>query len=163
MISLIYASDAQGLIGRDNDLPWRLPADLRHFKRTTMGKPLVMGRKTHESIGRPLPGRLNIVVTRQLDYDAPGCTVVHSIDAAREAAAGAEEVMVIGGADIYRLFLPVADRLYHTEVDGTFDGDVFFPDFDRSEWTEVSREAHAADDRNPTAYAFVVWERRPPA
>jgi dihydrofolate reductase len=160
MISLIYASDEQGLIGRDNDLPWRLPADLRHFKRTTMGKPLIMGRKTHESIGRPLPGRLNIVVTRQVDYTAPGCTVVHSIDAAREAAADAEEVMVIGGADIYRLFLPVADRLYHTEVHETFDGDVFFPDVDRSAWVEVSRDAHPADDRNPYAYTFVVLDRR---
>lgn len=160
MIALIYASDTRGLIGRDNDLPWRLPADLRHFKRTTMGKPLIMGRKTHESIGRALPGRLNIVVTRQRDYLAEGCTVVHSVDAARAAAHDAEELMVIGGAEIYRLFLPAADRIYHTEIQGEFEGDTYFPAFDRSEWTEASRVRHAADERNAHAYAFVILERR---
>ncbi len=158
-IALIAALDRNGLIGRDNDLPWRLPADLQHFKRMTMGKPILMGRLTWESLGRPLPGRHNIVLTRDQDYQAEGATVVDSTDAALAAAGEAEEAMVIGGAAFYRAMLPHAERLYLTRIDAEFDGDAWFPEFDPAAWRETARETHALDERNAYPYAFVTLER----
>jgi dihydrofolate reductase len=158
-ISIIVAMAANRVIGCDNRLPWHLPADLAHFKAITMGKPIVMGRKTWESIGRPLPGRTNIVITRDRGYQAPGCVVVHSIEAALEAARGQDEVMIIGGAEFYRQVLPQADTLYLTCVAGEFAGDTFFPVLADGEWREVACEAHAADEKNPHAYRFITLER----
>jgi dihydrofolate reductase len=159
-IALIAALADNRVIGYKNRLPWRLSADLQHFKRVTMGKPVVMGRKTWESIGRPLPGRTNIVVTRDTGLRAEGCVVVHSVQQALEVAAGADEVMVMGGADLYAQVLPRADRLYLTEVAADVEGDVRFPDIDPNDWVEVQRERHPADENNEYDYTFVVLDRR---
>ena len=158
-ISVIVAMADNGVIGNQNRLPWHLPADLKHFKATTMGKPIIMGRKTWESIGRPLPGRTNIVVTRDPDYVADGCVVVHGIDAALAAAADDDEVMVIGGAEFYRQVLPQASTLYLTLVHDSFEGDAFFPELDGREWRELTREDFEPDDNNTHAYSFVRLER----
>ncbi|ROR34659.1 dihydrofolate reductase [Inmirania thermothiophila] len=160
VLSLIAAIDEGGLIGRGNALPWRLPADLRHFRAVTWGKPVVMGRRTFESIGRPLPGRRNIVVTRDPDWRAAGCERAASPEAALALAAGAREVMVIGGAALYRHFLPRADRLYLTRIHHRFEGDAWFPPIDPAQWVEVAREDHAPDADNPWPYSFLVLERR---
>lgn len=157
-LSLIWAMAHRGVIGRHNTLPWRLPADLRYFRQVTTGHPVIMGRKNYEDIGKPLPGRTNIVVTRQQGYRAPGCTVVHSIEAALETARAQEEIFVIGGADIYRQTLPAAGRLYITEIDADIEGDTFFPAFDRRLWREVRSQRHAADALNPHPYRFVLME-----
>jgi len=159
-VSLIVAMDRNGVIGAGGRLPWRLPADLKRFKAITMGKPIVMGRKTHESIGRPLPGRENIVVTRDPDFRAPGCTVVHSVEAALDHCRGAEEVMIMGGAELYRQLLPRADRIYLTHVQAEVPGDTRFPDWQRGEWKEVSREDHPADGQNEHPYGFVILDRK---
>ncbi|HYQ71818.1 MAG TPA: dihydrofolate reductase [Gammaproteobacteria bacterium] len=159
-ISIIVAMAANGVIGRDNGLPWHLPADLQHFKRITMGKPILMGRRTWESIGRPLPGRTSIVVTRDTGYAAPGCIVVHSVEAGLQAAeACADEVMVIGGAECYRQVLPLTDTLYLTRIHADFEGDTFFPVLDESEWREVGRSDCAPDEKNPYPYSFIRLER----
>ena len=158
-ISLIAAMAENHVIGRNNQLPWRLPADLKRFKALTMGKPIVMGRKTWESLGRPLPGRTNIVITRDIGYQAEGCVVVHSIDQALEVAAGSDEVMVIGGAKLYQQMLDRADRLYLTLVKSDVEGDTWFPEFDLTQWHEVQREAHSRDDKNEFDYEFVLLER----
>ncbi len=147
------------VIGKTNALPWYLPADLKHFRDLTRGKPIIMGRKTFEAIGKPLPDRLNIIITHEADFKKEGCIVVHSPEEAIAAAENAEEVMVIGGGTIYKLFLPKADRLYLTEIDHEFDGDIFFPEFDRSEWCEISREPHEPDEKNPYRYTFLTLER----
>lgn len=158
-LSVIVAMAEDRAIGRDNDMPWHLPADLKYFKATTMGKPIVMGRKTYESIGRPLPGRRNIVVTRNADWSAEGVDVVPSLQAAKEAIADADEAMIIGGAQIYGQCLDVADKLYVTEIAITVpDADAWFPAFNKADWREVSREEHPAEDGKP-AYAFVVYGR----
>ena len=158
-ISIIVAMATNRVIGHENRLPWHLPADLQHFKRITMGKPILMGRKTWESIGRPLPGRTNIVITRDVSYSADGCVVVHSLDAALEAARDNDEIMVIGGAEFYRQVLPRASTLYLTLVDGEFEGDAFFPEIDENEWLEVERSDHGQDEKNPHAYSFIRLER----
>ena len=158
-LSLIAAMDRNRLIGNGNDLPWRLPADLQHFKRVTLGKPVIMGRLTHESIGKPLPGRRNIVITRDTDYRAAGCEVVTSIAAALAAVGDCEEAMVIGGATLYDQMLPHADRLYLTFVEAELEGDAWFPEWHDTEWREVSRADHESDERNPYAYRFSVLER----
>ncbi len=158
-ISLIVAASANGVIGAGGELPWHLPDDFRFFKEVTMGKPIVMGRRTWESIGRPLPGRQNIVITRQSGFEAPGASVVDSPEAAVEAAGEAEEVMIIGGGEIYRRFLPLADRVYLTRVDADIDGDTFFPDLEEGEWTVESREPHDADERHAYAFEFRVYGR----
>ncbi|QFT56660.1 dihydrofolate reductase [Microbulbifer sp. THAF38] len=163
-IALIAAVARNGAIGRDNELPWRLSGDLQFFKRTTMGKPVVMGRKTFESIGRPLPGRANIVITRNPDWRAEGVEVVSTLEAGLELAdkhaqeAGASELMVIGGAQIYRLSMPLAARLYVTEVDAEVAGDAFFPEVDDS-WVEVARECYPASEKNEYNYALVRYDR----
>lgn len=150
---------ANRVIGLDGALPWRLPADLRHFKRVTLRKPVVMGRKTWESLHvRPLPGRQNIVLTRNSSFKGDQALVVHSLDEALDVAAVEAEVMVIGGEEIYRLALPRADRIYLTEVHKSFEGDAQFPEFDPDEWREVRRENHRAEPPAP-AYSFVVLER----
>lgn len=151
--------DANGVIGRDNELPWHLPADLQHFKKTTMGKPILMGRKTYESIGRPLPGRTNIVITRDSRYQAAGCVVVNSIDAAMEAAGEQDEIMVIGGAEFYRQVLPHANTIYLTRIHATFDGDTAFPELKDADWREVERSDQAADEKNPHDYSFIRLDR----
>lgn len=158
-ITLIAAVARNGVIGRENTLPWRLKADLAHFKRSTLGHPIVMGRKTWESLGRPLPGRRNLVVTRNARYVAEGAEVFTDPQAAI-AAAGADTVYVIGGAELYRQLLDQADRLVLTEVAADVEGDAHFPGFDRSAFEEVAREAHTADTDNEHDYAFVEYRRR---
>lgn len=158
-INLIVAMDRAGVIGNDGALPWHLCDDLRRFKAITMGKPLVMGRRTYESIGRPLPGRKNIVVTRRPDYQAPGCVIADSFDDALTKAGGADEIMVIGGATLYRDTLDRAQRIYLTEVHAEVDGDVRFPEFERARWREINRENHPADDKHVHAFSWVVLER----
>ncbi|NVJ98618.1 MAG: dihydrofolate reductase [Alphaproteobacteria bacterium] len=159
-LSLIVAMAKDRAIGRDNDLPWHLPADLKYFKAVTMGKPIVMGRKTYESIGRPLPGRRNIVITRNENWQADGVDVVSSLAEAKALAEQHDEAMIIGGAQIYGQALEYVDRLYITEVDLTVpDADAHFPEFGAMGWQETSREHHVADGDKP-AYAFVVYERR---
>lgn len=169
MLSIIIAFAQNRVMGRDNQMPWHLPNDLQYFKKMTMGKPMIMGRKTYESIGRPLPGRPHIIVTRDANYQPPNANdkvqVVTSFDAAVEAAnalleeLGTEEIMVIGGAEICKFALPVADRFYLTEVHAVVEGDILFPEFDRSQWQETSRENHAASEGNPYDYSFTVLER----
>jgi dihydrofolate reductase len=159
-ISLIVAMAKHRLIGRDNRLPWRLPADLAHFKRVTMGKPMVMGRKTWESLPGLLPGRRHIVLTRDQSYRAESCTLVHTVDEALAAAGQVPEVMVVGGGTLYKEMLPRADRLYLTLVEAEIEGDTHFPEIDWEAWREVSRESHPADARNPYPYTFLVLERR---
>jgi dihydrofolate reductase len=158
-LELVVAVARNGVIGRDNGLPWRLPDDLRHFKRTTIGRPVLMGRRTWQSLGKPLPERLNLVLTRDPAFAAPGATVVHTLDAARAAAGAAEALMVIGGADLYRQVLTDAAVLHLTEVHADVDGDVRFPDFDRGRWRETWREEHPADERHALPFAFVRLER----
>ncbi|MBT2969023.1 MAG: dihydrofolate reductase [gamma proteobacterium symbiont of Ctena orbiculata] len=162
LISLIAAVANNGVIGVDNSLPWRLPADLKHFKALTMGKPIVMGRRTWESLPGVLPGRRHIVVSRNRDYRAEGCELVHSVDEALQLAGDAAEIMIVGGGGLYRQMLPRADRLYLTLVEADVEGDAYFPEIDWSQWHEVSRETHAADDRNLFAYSFVILNRISP-
>ena len=159
-VTLVVAVADSGVIGRDNALPWHLPDDLKHFKRITLGKPVVMGRKTFESIGKPLPGRHNIVVTRDANYRREGVTVVHSVDGALRAAEGAEEVMVIGGSDLFRLFMWTARRVHLTRVRGDIAGDVHWTPLDETEWRRSAAEEHAADERHAYAMTFEVWEKR---
>ena len=155
MISLVVAMSDNGVIGVDNRLPWHLSADLRRFKSITMGKPIIMGRRTHESIGRPLPGRLNIVVSRDPGFRVDGCVVSASTEAALEAAGDVPEVMVIGGEALYRAFLHRAGQVYLTRVHAQFAGDTFFTELDRQHWEEVERDDFAPDERNPYPYSFV--------
>ena len=158
-LTLIAALARNRVIGRDNRLPWHLPADLRFFKQSTLGKPLLMGRRTWESIGRPLPGRRMIVLSRDRDYRAPGCVVVHSLDAALDVAGAVPELMVIGGAELYRQTLPRAQRLCLTRVEAEVPGDTWFPDWDAGEWQLVADEAHPADAAHAWPYRFQHWVR----
>ena len=160
LVTLIVAVADSGTIGRDNALPWHLPDDLRHFKRVTLGKPVVMGRKTYESIGKPLPGRQNIVVTRDANYRREGVTVVHDPVEALQVSGEAPEIMVIGGAELFRSCLPRAGRVHLTRVHGDIPGDVHWPALDGREWRLVGSEAHPADGRHAYAMTFEVWERR---
>jgi dihydrofolate reductase len=163
IISIIVAAAANDVIGRQNDLPWRLSADLQQFKRLTMGHAVVMGRKTYESIGRPLPGRRMIVITRQPNYAADGVEVVSSLPAALELAErqGETDLFIIGGAEIFAHFLPRVNRLYWTRVHANVDGDVRFPAFDRREWRLVESTRHEADAKNEHPYSFELYERVP--
>ena len=156
-LSLIAAVARNGAIGKGNALLWRLPEDLKFFKRTTLGCPVIMGRKTWDSIGRPLPGRRNIVITRNSDWRAEGAEVFHDLDSALVATTEESKVFIIGGGELYAQALPLADELVITEVDADFEGDTFFPVWDRGAFTEVSRESHTADAG--WAYHFVVWRR----
>lgn len=159
-VTLIVATDRQGGIGLGGGLPWRLPDDLRRFKALTLGKPVVMGRRTWDSIGRPLPGRLNIVVSRDPRRAIEGATVAATLEAALAAAGNVPEVCVIGGAEIYRLALPLADRVELTEVHANVGADTYFPPLDSAEWEEVAREDRAADERHAHPMSFVTLRRR---
>ncbi|MFM8445194.1 MAG: dihydrofolate reductase [Methylococcus sp.] len=158
-ISLIVAMAENRVIGVDNRMPWHLSADLQRFRRITLGKPMLMGRRTHQSIGRPLPGRRNIVLTADPGFVAAGCEVVHSLDAALAAAEDADELMVIGGASLYRELLPHAGRIYLTLIHRVFDGDTFFPEVDWTEWREVARQAVLDDRDSGLPYSFIDYER----
>lgn len=160
MISLVAALGRNRVIGAGNALPWNMPADMAHFRALTRDKPVVMGRKTYESIGHPLPHRTNIIITRDSTYRAAGCIVVHDADAAVAASGDVPEIMVIGGGEIYALFLPRAHRMYLTLIDADFDGDARFPEFTADEWQETARAAHPADAANPYPYAFITLERK---
>jgi len=158
-LSLIVAMDENRLIGNDNQLPWHLPADLAFFKRTTMGKPIIMGRKTFESIGKALPGRRNIVITRDPDFTASGCEIVNSIDAALHCCAADEEVMLIGGASLYQQTIDQATRMYITRIHHRFEGDTWFPEFEHGDWKIENQEDFDADQSNAPAYSFVKFVR----
>jgi dihydrofolate reductase len=160
LVSIIAAMDRNRLIGNENQLPWHLPADLAHFKQVTMGKPIIMGRKTYESIGRPLPGRTNIVLTRSSDFNAEGVLTANTLEQALNQVSAEDEVMIIGGSTIYELTLPRADRLYLTYVENSFEGDAWFPDFDLEQWHIVASEEHSADEKNSSAYRFVTYARK---
>lgn len=159
MISIIAALAENRVIGINNTLPWRLPNDLKHFRRLTTGHAIIMGRKNYESIGKPLPERTNIIITRNRDYRADGCLIAHSLDEALTLAKNDPEIFVIGGAEIYSTALARADRLYLTRVHATIAGDTYFPEFDETEWRESACERHAADERHAFDYSFVVFER----
>lgn len=159
LISIITAMDNNQLIGKDNGLPWKIPADLQFFKKVTMSKPIIMGRKTFESIGRPLPGRKNIIITRDESYVAEGCDVVYSIEDAIRLAGDVEEVMVIGGANIYQQFMERCDHLYLSRVLGEFEGDAWFPEIEFNDWRLIEKEDHKADEKNECDYSFQVYER----
>ena len=158
-ISLIAAMADNGVIGIENRLPWCLPADMKWFRDNTMGKPIVMGRKTFDSIGKALPGRTNIVVTRDTSFKADNCLVTHDFEEAVSAAGEVDELMVIGGASFYEQTLPRADRLYLTLVHASIEGDAWFPKVDFSQWNEVSRKDCSSDAKNPFEHSFVVFER----
>lgn len=159
IISLIAAMGRNHVIGNKNTLPWRLPADLKHFRATTWGKPLIMGRATMESIGMPLSDRINIVLTQNENFFHPGYIVVHSLEDAIRVAGHHEEVMVIGGASIFQQFLPYATRMYLTFIDEHFDGDTEFPKFDGHEWKELERQEYSPDEKNPYHYTFVTLQK----
>ncbi len=160
-LSLIVAMDRNRLIGADNGLPWHLPADLKHFRRLTMGKPMIMGRLTAESIGRALPGRENIVITRAPEkFAIPGMTAVGDLEAALSLCAACDEVMLIGGASLYEQTLALAERLYLTRIEASFDGDTYFPELIDADWRLVGNEAHQADADNRYDYVFETWQRR---
>lgn len=158
-VSIIVAMARNRVIGRDNAMPWHLPAELKYFKRVTMGKPIIMGRKTYGSIGRPLPGRHNIVVTRDRGYALAGVTVVHGLQEALAAAGEVDEAVIIGGAELYRQALPVADRLYLTEIEAETEGDTWFPEIRQGDWREVSRERRSKDQNNPFDLTWIVLDR----
>jgi len=159
-LSMIAAMGKNRVIGKDNNMPWHLPADLQHFKKTTLGSPIIMGRKTYDSIGRPLPGRLNIILSRNPNLVVEGCSVVNTLKEAIDLAkkTDASEIFITGGAHLYDTFLEDADRLYLTLIDAEFEGDTFFPDYTQRSWQEVTREDHQADDNNPYDYSFVTLD-----
>lgn len=161
MISLIVAMDQNRVIGKNNKLPWHLPADLQYFKKVTMGHPIVMGRKTFESIGRVLPGRENVIVTRNQEFKAEGCVVLHDIAQIKMFADNhEEEVFVIGGAEIFKEILPFTDRLYITEIHEIFEGDTFFPEIDENEWDEISTNPGNIDEKNRFAHDFIILQKK---
>jgi dihydrofolate reductase len=166
IIALVVAMGENGAIGRGGDLPWRLSSDMRYFRKITMGKPIIMGRLTFASLPRVLDGRLNIVLTRNAAFEAPGAVMAYNLEEALDVArrevkrTGVNEIMVIGGADVFRALLPQAGRIYLTEVDAAPDADTWFPDLDRSDWHEVAREAHAAGPKDDHAFSFVVLDRK---
>jgi dihydrofolate reductase len=162
IISLIAALTENHVIGKNNDLPWHLPDDMKYFMKTTTGHVVIMGRKNYESLPpkfRPLPDRTNIVITRQNNFHAPGCTTVNSLEAGIQVAkrANEKELFIIGGAEIFELSMPVADRLYLTEIKTELEGDTHFPKFDKSKWKELSRKPHPKDDRHAFDFDFVVY------
>lgn len=160
LISGIVAVSENRVIGKNNQLPWHCPADLKHFKEITMGKPILMGRKTFESIGRVLPGRMNIIITSDENYQAPGCIVATTIDTALKAIDYSNEIFVIGGASLFQCMMPLIQRLYLTLIHHSFDGDVFFPEIDWSAWNEIEHVNHKPDEKNPFAYSFITLERK---
>jgi dihydrofolate reductase len=160
-VSLLVAATENGVIGRNNGMPWHLPDDLKHFRALTLAKPVLMGRRTFESIGRPLPGRTNLVLTRTPNWSAAGVTVVADLEAALQAAGPAPELVIAGGAQVYALALPRATRIYLTRIHAVIEGDTRLPDINLQEWQETARELHPADARHPYAMSFVTLERAP--
>ncbi len=166
MVSLIVAASENNVIGRENDLPWSLPDDLNYFRKTTAGHPVVMGRKNHESIGRLLPGRANIIVTRKNNYEVEGGVVVGSLETGIQKAIdiaiadNRQEIFVIGGGEIFQQALPLADRMYITRVHANVPGDAFFPEFDTTEWQLTAEKHHAADEKHQYPFTFQTWERK---
>ncbi|MGD6781194.1 dihydrofolate reductase [Sutcliffiella horikoshii] len=158
MISIIVATDRNNLIGKDNDLPWRIPADLAYFKKVTMGSTIVMGRKTYESIGKPLPYRRNIILSRQ-DFHAEGCETLHSLEEVQQLNKDGEELFIIGGAHIFKEALPIADFLYLTYIDEEFVGDTYFPEINEQDWKLLSSEKGIKDEKNPYDYYFKKYKR----
>jgi len=159
IISLIAALDKNRLIGSDNGIPWHLPADFKHFKAVTMGKPIIMGRKTFESIGKPLPGRLNIVISRS-DFSAEGITSASSIDDALATIDDAEEAVIIGGANIYQQVIDKVDRMYLTHIDASCEGDAWFPEFNINDWQETDQLFVKADEKNNYNFSVVTYQRK---
>ena len=160
-VSLIVAMDENGLIGAEGGMPWHLPNDLRHFKKTTLNKPILMGRLTHESIGRALPGRENLILSRDCKYTAPGCRTVTSVDDAQRLLHNqSEEIVIIGGAQIYALALPLVQRMYLTRIHDVFEGDTWFPHFELEAWEQVSSLHQPADAKNSHAHSFIELRRR---
>ncbi len=159
MVSMIAAMSKGRVIGLNGSMPWHLPADLAHFKRSTMGRPVIMGRKTYDSIGKPLPGRKNIVLSRSCSLQLAGCTVVCTLDSALSKLGDFSEVFIIGGQQLYQQALPLADRLYLTHIDAEFEGDTFFPDYLGFQWEQLSIDSHSSDAKNPWPYRFEVLER----
>lgn len=164
-LSILVAMARNRVIGQDNRLPWHLPADLKHFKSLTTGHIIIMGRKTYESIGRPLPGRTNIVITRQKNFKAIGATIVHSVENALQACKQVstlnQEHFIIGGAEIFQQTLKICQRMYITEIQRDFEGDTFFPEFDPNDWKETQRDKHYSDQDNNIEYHFIVLDRKP--
>ncbi|SFJ99020.1 dihydrofolate reductase [Halobacillus dabanensis] len=162
MISFIFAMDRNRLIGKDNDLPWHIPNDFKFFKDMTWGKTIIMGRKTFESFGKPLPEREHIVITKNQEYDREGCTVIHTIDEILQMDKNEpdKEWFVIGGSVLFEKMLPYADRMYLTYIDASFEGDTYFPEYDESEWTLVSETKGKKDDKNPYDYYFRTYDRK---
>ena len=159
-LSIVVAMDDNHLIGKGNGLPWHLPADLAFFKKITTGNSILMGRKTYDSIGKPLPNRRNIVITRNPDISIPGCEVVDSIEKALFFTQDEEEVMVIGGANLFEQLLPDISRLYITHIEGEFEGETYFPNYDESDWLEVSCESHQPDEKHKHPYNFIILKRK---
>lgn len=159
-ISLIAAMDKNRVIGKEGKLIWHLPADLRFFKTKTIGKPIIMGRRTFESIGRPLPERKNIIVTHQTNFNPSDCEVVHSLQEALANASDAEEVMIIGGAEIFKQSIEFADQMFLTLIDHEFEGDSYFPEWEKEEWEVVTEEFHPSDDKNPYDFRLVYLVRK---
>ncbi len=165
IISFIAALSKNRVIGKNNDLPWHLPDDMKYFMQTTKGHYSIMGRKNYDSIPekfRPLPNRTNVVVTRQKDFIAPGCIVVHSVEEGIETArkANEAEAFITGGAEIFKVGFPFSQRLYLTQIDAEIEGDTYFPEWNASQWNEMSRRHHPVDDRHAFAFDFVVYERK---
>ena len=158
-VSLIVAMDKNRVIGKDNDLPWRLPKEFEYVKKTTMGHTLVMGRKNFESIGRVLPGRKNVILTRDKDFSFEGCVIAHSIKEVFELCKNDEEIFIFGGEQIYEMFLPYVEKMYITKIDYAFEGDTFFPEVNYEEWDEVSVKLGTTDEKNPYTYHFHVYEK----
>lgn len=159
MITIIAAIGKNNELGKDNDLIWHLPNDLKRFKKVTAGHHVIMGRKTYESLGRPLPNRANIIITRNLDFKANGCVIVHSLEEAIEAAKEDTNPYILGGAEIYKQAMQIADSLDLTHVDAVLDADAFFPEIDKKRWTEIAREDHFKDDKHQYDYSFVTYKK----
>ena len=157
--SIIVAMDLNSVIGKDNQLPWRLPRELQYVKQTTMGHPIILGRKNYEAIGRPLPGRRNIVMTRDPHFSAEGCEIAHSVEEVYKLCEGEEEIFIFGGEQIYQLFMDQTDKMYITVIHHEFEGDTFFPEWNPSEWREVSKVQGITDEKNPYIYFYHVYER----
>ncbi len=160
IISIVVAIAENNAIGKANKLLWHLPADLKHFKTITTGHPVIMGRKTYDSVGKPLPNRRNIVITRDTTLRLPGVEVVNTLDAAIVLCEGAEEVFIVGGAEIYKMAMPLTDRIYLTIVRAVFDADTFFPPIPAAEWEETARESHGPDEKNALGYTFSTLLRK---
>lgn len=159
MISIIVAVAENNVIGKDNKLIWHLPKDLKHFKETTTGHFIIMGRKTFESNGRPLPNRTNVIITKDKNYKAEGCKIVHSLDEALDFAKNESEVFIIGGGEIYKQAMPIADRIYLTKVHQPFEGDTFFPEINMKEWSELNRQYFEPDERNKYPFSIITLVR----